>query len=157
MNSSKSTSFPGYQAWISVDSHTDAGSNTTCGDVMTGMYMVTLRNPGSVKEEGDGGADVIDLPLIENVPVTCALKDPMRNMLYIGFSNGILRVIQLGFNDASAFLHLTAHDRHYGRINKLCFSPDQTRIYTCGDDGNIFSFLINDPNHGPKPPPLKAC
>lgn len=43
------------------------------------------------------------------------------------------------------YLQLATHDRQYGRINKLCMAGDGSRLYSVGDDGNVFSYIIQDP------------
>ncbi|XP_063394624.1 cilia- and flagella-associated protein 44 [Cydia fagiglandana] len=39
--------------------------------------------------------------------------------------------------------YLPMHDRYTGAITCLAFSSDGKRFYTCGADGNIFSYIIN--------------
>ncbi|XP_075974116.1 cilia- and flagella-associated protein 44 [Anticarsia gemmatalis] len=53
--------------------------------------------------------------------------------------------------------YLPMHDRYTGAITCFEFSTDGTRLYTCGSDGNIFSFNINFPEPlfpQPKMPPI---
>ncbi|KAJ0175517.1 hypothetical protein K1T71_008676 [Dendrolimus kikuchii] len=39
--------------------------------------------------------------------------------------------------------YLAMHDRYTGAVTCLEFSTDGTHLYTCGSDGNIFSYAIN--------------
>lgn len=47
----------------------------------------------------------------------------------------------LNFSD---YWILPIHDYYNGHISKILLSYDQKLLLTCGHDGNIFSFTIND-------------
>ncbi|KAI5744719.1 hypothetical protein M8J76_004627 [Diaphorina citri] len=121
--------------WLSVDGY-DAGY----------LYGISMDKPEEDEEENE--PDIIPLPGMVDVAATCALKVPNSNHLYLGFGNGIIRLVQIdpnAPNHTGTYLQISTHDHQYGRINKLCMSPDQSHLYSCGDDSNIFSYRINDP------------
>lgn len=35
------------------------------------------------------------------------------------------------------------HDNYNGQINRMCFSHDYRYFFTCGNDGNIFTYKYN--------------
>lgn len=60
--------------------------------------------------------------------------------------------------DLSDYWILPVHDYYNGHMSKILFSYDKKMLLTCGHDGNIFSFNINDdtPDESitiPKPTP----
>lgn len=60
--------------------------------------------------------------------------------------HGAIRVTKVNptnKNDLSDFWELSMHDNLNGFISKLCFSYDENYIFSCGHDGNIFSYKLN--------------
>lgn len=67
--------------------------------------------------------------------------DPI--MILMGFADGSIRVTRFNADDPSDlsnYIEYQVHDNRTGRINALCLSGDNRTLFTCGDDGNIFSF-----------------
>lgn len=63
----------------------------------------------------------------------------------MGFADGKIRVTNVGVNnlsDLSNYIEYSIHDNKTGRVKMLCFSQDNRMLFTCGDDGNIFSFIF---------------
>lgn len=65
----------------------------------------------------------------------------------LGLGNGEIRMCHVNSEDDADFSNywvLPMHDNLYGHISKMYLSFNQKMLLTCGYDGNIFSFLIND-------------
>lgn len=52
----------------------------------------------------------------------------------------INRVNTDDFHDLTDYLILTMHDNLKGFIPKMCFSADEKYFFSCGHDGNVFSY-----------------
>lgn len=66
----------------------------------------------------------------------------------MGLGNGEIRVCRVNKSDEtdlSDFWSLPMHDK--GRIFAMKISPDEKMLFTCGEDGNLFSFCINVDEH----------
>lgn len=48
------------------------------------------------------------------------------------------------YTDFSDYWTLPMHDNYNGYIPKMILSYDQRLLFTCGYDGNLFSYEIND-------------
>jgi hypothetical protein len=73
--------------------------------------------------------------------------DPLT--ILMGFADGRIRLTNVQVKDVSDFgdyIEYSIHDNIKGRVNMLCFSHDNCMLYTCGDDGNIFSFMFQSNN-----------
>ncbi|XP_055386246.1 cilia- and flagella-associated protein 44 [Condylostylus longicornis] len=60
--------------------------------------------------------------------------------------NGLLRINSIkpnNFLDLTDYCLLGVHDNKIARVSKICKSWDGKKIFTCGYDGNIFSFQWN--------------
>ncbi|KAF7998128.1 hypothetical protein HCN44_009526 [Aphidius gifuensis] len=67
--------------------------------------------------------------------------------LYLGMQNGEIRICRINKNeptDLSDYLVLPMHDNSNGKISKILLSHDETMLLTCGWDGNLFSYKINE-------------
>lgn len=67
--------------------------------------------------------------------------------LIIGMEQGEIRICRLkhlDFTDLSDYWILPMHDTLIGYIPKIIFSYNYKMLFTCGHDGNIFSFIFND-------------
>lgn len=65
---------------------------------------------------------------------------------------GEIRVCKINSNDESDFSDywtLPMHDNFNGCIPSMRLSYDKKMLLTCGYDGNIFSFIINDESFEP--------
>lgn len=61
--------------------------------------------------------------------------------------NGEIRICRINKNeptDLSDYLLLPMHDNSNGKISKILLSHDETMLLTCGWDGNLFSYRINE-------------
>lgn len=56
----------------------------------------------------------------------------------------VCRVNPYDHTDLSDYWLLPMHDNYNGRIPKILLSHDRKMLLTCGHDGNLFSYLIND-------------
>lgn len=50
------------------------------------------------------------------------------------------------FRDLSDYWKLSMHDNFKGYIPKMCFSFDEHYFFTCGADGNVFSYTFHPEN-----------
>ncbi|XP_071455109.1 cilia- and flagella-associated protein 44 [Hetaerina americana] len=102
------------------------------------LYEYDLETPDPISHsviEGD-----------EDSEVHCYIFSPDQKYLLFGMANGIIRVNHVTSAnpmDFSDYLLLPMHDSAMGTIRKLCFSPDGTTLFSCGDDGNFFSYNFN--------------
>lgn len=63
----------------------------------------------------------------------------------MGFDDGTVRITNFNVDDPSDlsdYIEYPVHDNQTGRVKTLCMSEDNRMLYTCGDDGNIFSFAF---------------
>ncbi|XP_076222298.1 cilia- and flagella-associated protein 44 [Nomia melanderi] len=70
-----------------------------------------------------------------------------KKYLFLGTQYGELYVCKMKNNDPldfSDYWILPVHDYYNGHISKMLLSYDEKMLLTCGYDGNIFSFMIND-------------
>lgn len=61
--------------------------------------------------------------------------------------HGQIRVCKLkpeNYTDLSDYWILSMHDNFNGYIPKIILSYNQKMLFTCGYDGNLFSYEIND-------------
>nr|CAD7399612.1 unnamed protein product [Timema cristinae] len=69
-----------------------------------------------------------------------------KKYLILGMQDGRIRVQRVNPNDHSDMTDYwlySMHDNTNGIINKICFSYDERYLFTCGVDGNIFSYTFN--------------
>ncbi|KAL2733263.1 cilia- and flagella-associated protein 44 isoform X1 [Vespula maculifrons] len=67
--------------------------------------------------------------------------------LFLGMECGEIRVCKVNpedHTDLSDYWILPMHDNYNGYIPKMLLSYDHTILLTCGHDGNLFSYKIND-------------
>lgn len=60
--------------------------------------------------------------------------------------HGEIRIVKINandFRDLSDYWQISMHDNLNGFIPKMCFSYDEKLFFSCGHDGNIFSYLYN--------------
>ncbi|XP_008204820.1 cilia- and flagella-associated protein 44 isoform X2 [Nasonia vitripennis] len=76
-----------------------------------------------------------------------------RKYIIFGIEKGEIRVCKINSHDESDFSDywtLTMHDNFNGCIPSMRLSYDKKMLLTCGHDGNIFSFIINDESFEPE-------
>lgn len=67
--------------------------------------------------------------------------------MFLGMEHGQIRVCKFksdDHTDLSDYWILSMHDNYNGYIPKMILSHDQKMLFTCGYDGNLFSYEIND-------------
>lgn len=80
-----------------------------------------------------------------------------RKYLILATQFGQIRVVRVNpqnFRDLSDYWQISMHDNINGAIPKMCFSFDESIFFTCGHDGNMFSYIYNPENKDFKPPDL---
>lgn len=64
----------------------------------------------------------------------------------MGFADGKIRVTSVNYcndvNDLSDYIEYSVHDNKRGKVKILCLSQDKRMLFSCGDDGNIFSYTF---------------
>lgn len=68
----------------------------------------------------------------------------------MAMQNGAIRINKVNptdFRDLSDYWQLSMHDNHRGFVPKMCFSNDEKYFFTCGEDGNVFSYKFNPENN----------
>lgn len=71
------------------------------------------------------------------------------NYLILGMEPGEIRVCHINpedYTDLSDHWNLPMHDYLNNYIPKILLSRDQKILFSCGHDGNLFTFTINDKN-----------
>jgi len=67
--------------------------------------------------------------------------------VFLGMQYGQIRVCKWkyeNYTDLSDYWILPMHDNYNGCISKMILSYDQKVLFTCGYDGNLFSYEIID-------------
>ncbi|KAJ9600982.1 hypothetical protein L9F63_000820, partial [Diploptera punctata] len=81
-----------------------------------------------------------------DVEINTYLYSHKKEYLILGMNDGCIRVNRVNpddFTDLSNYWLFSMHDNVKGRIRRICFNKDHHYMFTCGDDGNIFSFRVN--------------
>ncbi|XP_026674087.1 uncharacterized protein LOC108630687 isoform X2 [Ceratina calcarata] len=78
--------------------------------------------------------------------------DENREYMFLGTEHGELHVVKVKKRDPLDFsncLIVPIHDYYNGHMSKILLSYDRKMLITCGRDGNIFSFKVNEESiHG---------
>lgn len=67
--------------------------------------------------------------------------------LFLGMEHGEIRVCRVNPDDHTDFSDywiLPMHDNRNGAIPVMSFSHNRKMLLSCGYDGNLFSYVIND-------------
>lgn len=88
------------------------------------------------------------------------LCSPDEKFIIFAMQDGSIRINRLNpddWRDFSDHWQLSMHDNSNGTISKMCFSHDNQYFFTCGHDGNVFSykFYPEDEIEPPEPPTLQ--
>lgn len=70
--------------------------------------------------------------------------------LIFAMQDGTIRVNKVNpddHQDLSDYWKLPMHDNFKGYIPKMCFSFDEQYFFTCGEDGNVFSYTFHPENN----------
>ncbi|CAK9822070.1 Cilia- and flagella-associated protein 44 [Anthophora retusa] len=83
----------------------------------------------------------------KNIEIHNFLLHGTKEYLFLGTQYGELHIIKIKEKDSLDFSDcyiLSTHDYYNGHISRILLSYDQKMLLTCGYDGNIFSFKVND-------------
>ncbi|XP_070154334.1 cilia- and flagella-associated protein 44 isoform X2 [Polyergus mexicanus] len=83
----------------------------------------------------------------DDVEIRSCLFYKKRKYLFLGMEHGQIRICKLkpeNYTDLSDYWILSMHDNFNGYIPKIILSHNQKMLFTCGYDGNLFSYEIND-------------
>jgi hypothetical protein len=67
--------------------------------------------------------------------------------LFLGMDDGTVRIQPLHGDDAGLmgpYWSLTVHDNDHGAVSRLSMSFDCKYLFSVGNDGNFFAFLVMD-------------
>ncbi|KDR19694.1 WD repeat-containing protein 52 [Zootermopsis nevadensis] len=87
----------------------------------------------------------------DDIQIYSYLYNHNKKYLILGMENGQIRVNRVNPNDhtdLSDYWLYSMHDNTNGRIRCMCFNYDQRFMFSCGDDGNIFSYQVNFEDDG---------
>ncbi|XP_034946338.1 cilia- and flagella-associated protein 44 [Chelonus insularis] len=101
-------------------------------------------NPTKIKGVGTKDEEITSC-LFYNI----TKDDENIKYLIIGTEKGKIQVCKIkdwDSSDLSDYWILQMHDNLNGSITKICLSYDKQFLFTSGNDGNIFSYLINEGN-----------
>ncbi|XP_049825621.1 cilia- and flagella-associated protein 44 isoform X2 [Aethina tumida] len=76
-----------------------------------------------------------------------------RQYLVFAMQDGSIRINRvnpLDYTDLTDYWQFPVHDNLNGFVPKMCFSYDEKYFFTCGHDGNIFSFLFQPADYEEK-------
>ncbi|XP_033224478.1 cilia- and flagella-associated protein 44 isoform X2 [Belonocnema kinseyi] len=83
----------------------------------------------------------------DNMEIRSFLFYNKHKYVFLGMEHGEIRVCRINPDDhmdLSDYWELPMHDNFNGYIPKMLLSHDHKMLLTCGHDGNLFSFYIND-------------
>lgn len=69
--------------------------------------------------------------------------------MILALQYGQIKVVKVNpddFRDFSNYWQISMHDNVNGFIPRMCFSHDEKIFFSCGYDGNIFSYIFNPEN-----------
>ncbi|XP_064214804.1 cilia- and flagella-associated protein 44 isoform X1 [Tribolium castaneum] len=78
-----------------------------------------------------------------------------RKYLIFAMENGEIRVNKIkdgDYHDLSDYWSLAMHDNQNGFVPNMCFSYDEKFFFTCGHDGNVFSYTFQPDDDDYIPP-----
>ncbi|XP_063994244.1 LOW QUALITY PROTEIN: cilia- and flagella-associated protein 44 [Diachasmimorpha longicaudata] len=85
------------------------------------------------------------LPDANDLELKCSLPHKGQ-FIFLGLEYGELRLCRVNpkdYTNFSDYLSYPMHDYYHGSMKKILLSHDQQHLFTCGYDGNLFSFLVN--------------
>ncbi|KAL2740588.1 cilia- and flagella-associated protein 44 isoform X4 [Vespula squamosa] len=83
----------------------------------------------------------------DDTEIRSCLSYKQGKYLFLGMECGEIRICKVNpkdHTDLSDYWILPMHDNYNGYIPKMLLSYDHTMLLTCGHDGNLFSYRIND-------------
>ncbi|XP_011859838.1 PREDICTED: uncharacterized protein LOC105557260 isoform X2 [Vollenhovia emeryi] len=110
-------------------------------------YMYEYPSPESTETVGKEPFKSTVIHDAEDAEIRSCLFYKGRKYLFLGMEDGQIRVCRWkleNYTDLSDYWTLPMHDNCNGYIPKMILSRDQRILFTCGYDGNLFSYEIND-------------
>ncbi|XP_029161342.1 cilia- and flagella-associated protein 44 isoform X2 [Nylanderia fulva] len=83
----------------------------------------------------------------DDIEIRSCLFYKEKKYLFLGMEHGQIRVCKWkpeNYTDLSDYWILSMHDPFNGYIPKIITSHNQKTLFTCGYDGNLFSYEVND-------------
>ncbi|KYN07248.1 WD repeat-containing protein 52 [Cyphomyrmex costatus] len=110
-------------------------------------YMYEYLSPEITETVGKEPIKSIAIYDADDIEIRSCLFYKEKKFLFLGMEHGEIRVCRWkpeNYTDLSDYWILPMHDNYNGYIPKMILSHDQKMLFTCGYDGNLFSFEIND-------------
>ncbi|XP_014472910.1 PREDICTED: cilia- and flagella-associated protein 44 [Dinoponera quadriceps] len=110
-------------------------------------YMYEYPSPEAVETIGREPVRSTVIYDADDTEIHSCLFYKQRKYLFLGMEHGQIRVCKYkseDYTDLSDYWILSMHDNYNGCIPKMILSHDQKMLFTCGYDGNLFSYEIND-------------
>ncbi|KYN44488.1 WD repeat-containing protein 52 [Trachymyrmex septentrionalis] len=111
-------------------------------------YMYEYLSPEKLTEDiGKEPIKSIAIYDADDIEIRSCLFYKERKYLFLGMEHGEIRICRWkpeNYTDLSDYWILPMHDNYNGYIPKMIPSHDQKMFFTCGYDGNLFSYEIND-------------
>ncbi|KAL7301745.1 hypothetical protein TKK_0005740 [Trichogramma kaykai] len=109
-------------------------------------YVYEYNIPESANEEVE---HLRSVPIADasDEEMTCHLSYNAGRYLILGTQHGALRVCRIKTEDEadwSDYWSLPMHDYYTGRVQAMCLGYDRRTLVSCGLDGNVFTYAIND-------------
>jgi WD40 repeat protein len=82
----------------------------------------------------------------DDIEISSYVYNYNKKYLIFAMQNGEIRVNKLNdgdFRDLSDYWSLAMHDTQNGFVPNLCFSYDEKFFFSCGYDGNLFSYTFH--------------
>ncbi|KAK6640272.1 hypothetical protein RUM44_011958 [Polyplax serrata] len=105
------------------------------------LYEYNFRTPGAIFYEM--------IPDGDDIEISTYHYYHNNKYLILGMNNGKIRVVQFDPSkprDLSKYWSLSMHDNNNGTIQQMCFNYNYSYLFTCGVDGNIFSYKFKPEN-----------
>ncbi|XP_011636228.1 uncharacterized protein LOC105426623 [Pogonomyrmex barbatus] len=110
-------------------------------------YMYEYPSPEVVEIIGKEPVKSTIIYEADDIEIRSYLFYKGRKYLFLGMEHGQIRICKWkpeDYTDLSDYWILPMHDNYNGYIPKMILSHDQKMLFTCGYDGNLFSYEIND-------------
>ncbi|XP_018302310.1 uncharacterized protein [Mycetomoellerius zeteki] len=110
-------------------------------------YMYEYLSPEVTEDIGKEPTKSIAIYDADDIEIRSCLFYKERKYLFLGMEHGEIRVCRWkpeNYTDLSDYWIIPMHDNYNGYIPKIILSHDQKMLFTCGYDGNLFSYEIND-------------
>ncbi|XP_036151277.1 cilia- and flagella-associated protein 44 [Monomorium pharaonis] len=110
-------------------------------------YMYEYSSPEVTEVIGEEPIKSTMIHDADDVEIRSCLFYKKRKYLFLGMEHGQIRVCKWkpqNYTDLSDYWILPMHDNYNGYIPKIILSHNQKMLFTCGHDGNLFSYEIKD-------------